>query len=163
MSRELNDIDLKIINLFKSGVTTMEIGKEVGKTKNAICGLISRYREWGYMAEKRFGRPKDPLPKKERVIKEPIRRNPISKSRINYLFRQPKLDKELAKRVIPIGHVSPPVTNGIIFWDLKRTSCRYVLNDGRPETFKFCGEPIHNKAYCAYHASICYMPNERRK
>lgn len=158
MARELNDLDLKIIDLFKSGVTTSQIGKEVGKSKNSICGLISRYREWGYMEEKRFGMSKEFRPKQDRS-KSPM----LVEKRLKYLFDRPKLDKAIAKRTIPTGPVLPPVTDGITFWKLKRTSCRYVLNDGLPETFKFCGEPIHNKAYCAYHASICYMPNIKRE
>lgn len=154
MSRELNAIDLKIIDLFKSGMTTRKIGEEVGKTKNSICGLISRYRDWGYLIDKRAGGAGMPKPQKERT-RSPV----LVEKRLKYLFNRPKLDKAIANRTIPTGPVLPPATKGITFWKLKNTSCRYILNDGRPETFKFCGEPIHNRSYCAYHASVCYMPN----
>lgn len=158
MTKELNAIDLKIIELFKSGMTTAKIGDEVGKTKNSICGLIYRYRSWGYISDKRTGGAGMPKPQKERT------RNPhVVKKRLNYLFSKPRLDMSIAKRAIPEVPLSAPVTNGVTFWKLKKNSCRYVLNDGRPETFKFCGEPIHSKSYCAYHASICYVPNVKKR
>lgn len=145
MRRELNDIDEKIIQLYKMGLPTTEIGHRVGKTKGSVCGLLFRYREGGHLGTKRYTGPLIIGPKK-------TRRRAERKPSILPLFTA------MGRASLPQPIVVPtkPETNGITFWKLKRSSCRYVINDGRPENFLFCGEPIHNRAYCAYHASVCY-------
>ena len=46
------------------------------------------------------------------------------------------------------------------FTELTSRSCRFVLNDGRPETFFFCGEPKSVGPYCKDHAALCYLKRE---
>lgn len=157
MSRELNEIDLKIISMFKTGFTTATIGKEVGKSKNSICGLLSRYREWGFLDVKRTKGIGGPKPRKPRADS-----HALVEKRLKYLFNLSKLDQSIANRAVPETPLLPPVTDGISFWNLTRKTCRYILNDGMAESFKFCGEPIGKGPYCLYHHSICYTKSERK-
>lgn len=43
-------------------------------------------------------------------------------------------------------------------WELKPTSCRYVLNEGNPASYIFCGKPKAASSYCAEHYRLCYVP-----
>lgn len=47
------------------------------------------------------------------------------------------------------------------FGELKQyNQCRYIVNDGPASHYLFCGKPKEKGSYCAYHASICYIPSK---
>jgi len=52
----------------------------------------------------------------------------------------------------------PAKQQGLMIWQLKPWSCRYIIDTPtRKETF-YCGELVAQRSYCAIHAAICYRP-----
>ena len=48
------------------------------------------------------------------------------------------------------------------FDQLRKNSCRFVLNDGKPSSFLFCSAPMKaGSSYCEEHHKICYTKLER--
>ena len=143
-------VEEKILNLWTLGYSTSKIAAEIGRSKNSVCGLIFRMRERGIsIPPKKSTREVVVLekPAAPRVRSAPMTgRHLVSKKR--------KTFPELAKYT----KGSAKDSLNIRFWKLKNNSCRYVVNDGRPETFIFCGAPKERGAYCAEHAAICFMP-----
>ena len=44
----------------------------------------------------------------------------------------------------------------LTLFDLKRTSCRYIIHMDSPDGALYCGEVIDRGAYCKEHADRCY-------
>lgn len=158
MIKQITEIDKKIMSLYNMGMGTRAIAAEVGKSKNSICGLLTRYRSWGFEVRKGAVKkqvtasvPKAPKPIKQILKPRAQRKHPFQ---MKFSFIDPK-------PLIHAEEIVNPVGKNLRFEQLKRTSCRYVVNSGRPENFLFCGEPIDRGAYCEHHANICYIPNEK--
>lgn len=157
MPKELNAIELKIIQLYQDGMGTRFIGMEVGRTKNSVCGFLSRCREWGYLGPA-MKRPKADTDLRKEPVKRVIGNRP-SAIKMRY-FREMNLQSKIAAAQ---DLLNPPDTRGITFEKLKNNSCRYIISGGNGRPHMYCGEPKQHKSYCLYHASICYIPSERRE
>jgi len=152
----LDDYEQKIVDLWNAKYPASEIAKALGKTRNTIVGKVWRLRRHGvefiHHPIKVSSGPKVVKPKAARASK------PFSGIRFNKAPRFPKSD------ALPLKEAVEAKPLNIGFWNLKANSCRYVMNDGRPENFIFCGAPKERGSYCEAHASICYMvPNLREK
>lgn len=136
----MNDVEAKILELWNKGVSTAKIGAEVGKTKGSICGLLWRMRRRGLI-----------IPTRQQIsVSEKFHEKREEKIQLKHKER-PDLLEQFVKPVL--AH-----SLNIGFWKLKNNSCRYVVNDGRPEQFIFCGAPKKQGAYCEAHSAICYLP-----
>lgn len=148
----LDDYEKQVVELWNLGKSASEIGKILGKTRNSIVGKIWRIRQRGFDISNRESRKKKvkaerkPRPKKEKVIKTVFVGN-VEKTVVEF-------KPQKAESANPLN---------IKFNKLKKDSCRYVMNDGLPENFIFCGAPIGRGSYCEAHASICYTVSERRE
>lgn len=142
----------RLRELWEAGLTTVQIGHKLGLTKNAICGLIYRMRKDGV--------PLSPS-KNKSVAKEP--QQPVGGKVVP--MKPPKQKKAETLPPLPLfAAIEPPpppppiVRVGIQFIDLRNNSCRYVISGKRPADFLFCGDPKTTTAYCAEHATLCYVP-----
>ena len=139
LRRELNQRDKLVLSLWKKGLTGSQIGEKLGTTRSAILGLINRLRAAGYVEYRaKKPRPKKDAPPKPRKVPEK------------------KLDQfELlisAPVVVPAPEPSKPLT----IMELTRRSCRYILNDGKPSSFLYCGKTTERGSYCQDHHKICF-------
>lgn len=157
MDKKLEDIDYEIIRLYKMGMFTKEIGQQVGKSKGSICGLIYRYRQWGFL-----GPAMEKVKKSEDHRKAPPKR--VTGSRPSIVKLRHFKEKQNVHSKIDAYQLklNLPNTVGISFWDLKNNSCRYIVSGGDGRPHMYCGEPKEHKSYCLYHGSICYMKPEPR-
>lgn len=139
LRRELTERDKLVLSLWKKGLTGSQIGEKLGTTRSAILGLINRLRAAGYVEY----RAKQPRPKRK------ARPKPRKAS-------EKKLDQfELlisAPVVVPAPEPSKPLT----IMELTRRSCRYILNDGKPSSFLYCGKTTEKGSYCREHYKICF-------
>lgn len=149
------DFVVKLLALWEKGMTGSEIAKELGTTRNAVMGKLHRLKAEGRVV----ARPKDM--KKVAVADEEKPRQP----------KEPKPKREkptlitLPSTTVQRGLTSKPVVpvvervkrGPVRFADLTRRACRYVINNGRPETYLFCGEvSAPGLPYCEDHAKLCY-------
>lgn len=139
LRRKLTDRDKLVLSLWKKGLTGSQIGEKIGTTRSAILGLINRLRAAGYVEY----RAKNPRPKKDTPPKP--RKAPEKKlDQFELLISAPV--------VIPVPEPSKPLT----IMELTRRSCRYILNDGKPSSFLYCGKTTERGSYCRDHHKICF-------
>ena len=123
--------------LWDQGLTTGEIGKALGVSKNAVVGKAHRLGL--------NGRP------------SPIRRNEdeasVSAEGTNNVKENKKTCKAAAQKTAEKEKKKLFTVN-----DLTSTSCRWPVGDPKDEDFHFCGkESLPDKPYCAEHAAIAYV------
>jgi len=133
----LNDTDKDIIKLWEQGFSGSHIGKELCITRNAVMGRIHRLRAAGVVVASRTTDAAFDMPKKK-----------------NYRKPYPAPKPEPA----PV-----PRTQGVKFMDLQFNDCKYVMNDGSPASYIFCGLPVKDRSYCEEHYKVCYVPPEGRR
>lgn len=158
----MTTIDEKILELWKLGYTTSRIAAALNTSKNSVCGRIFRMREKGIQIPPKRSTKEVLVPRKkvERKV-EPKIAKPFTapkRSNLTGLHLVSKKPSKPISEVTKFTRGSAKDSLNIGFWKLKKTSCRYVVNDGRPEQFIFCGASQERGPYCAEHAAICYMP-----
>jgi GcrA cell cycle regulator len=157
----------KVVALWNKGLTTREMGAELGLTKNAVCGLLKRMRDAGVALKPRTPPASQTPAKKPAVAKTPP--NVISLSVIKTTAKAAKETKVVQgiQQVLPFPELAPkppepPAAkkqrDGIRFMQLRSSSCRFIISGKEPENFLFCGDPKERGSYCAEHAALCYVP-----
>ena len=121
--------------LWEKGLTTGEIGKALGVSKNAVVGKAHRLGLNGRPSPIRRGDEEenvDTAPTEEK--KKAVKAVPAKKEQ-----------EKQAKKLFTVN-------------DLTSTSCRWPIGDPKDEDFHFCGkEALPDKPYCAEHAEIAYV------
>jgi GcrA cell cycle regulator len=141
---------------FEAGLTCSEIAREIGVTRNAVIGKLSRLG---------LTRPRDVLGKPLRRAADLARPNMPRPRR----FRRAPADifgqREMLKRVFaaaqPDAYEQPivPIDNGrgCTLFELGERKCRWPISDPGRDDFCFCGnEPVPGLPYCAGHARMAY-------
>ncbi len=133
--------------LWKKGLTTGEIGRVIGMSKNAVVGKAHRLG----LESRPSPIKREEAPKKEkapRVIKKEVK--PAVKK------EQPVV-LETAEPVKPVKKTKLGKNKGVKLVDLKPTSCRWPEGDPKDPDFHFCGkEAVPGKSYCEEHCAVAY-------
>jgi GcrA cell cycle regulator len=139
--------------LWADGLPSAEIGRRIGKSKNAILGKAHR-----------LGLPDRPSPI---PLSSPTRYRAGSKSKVVVIKRAPKvtLPSLAAPRaatppkltvVRPVMQAPPPKPPTPMP-SRYRDNCCWVLGDNKP--WRYCDAPaVDGKPYCADHAKAAYVP-----
>ncbi len=124
--------------LWDKGLTTGEIGKALGVSKNAVVGKAHR-----------LGLNSRP---------SPIRRNDDENIPANEAKQSDEKKKTI--KIQPASKKTAEKEKKKLFTvnDLTSSSCRWPIGDPKDEDFHFCGkEALPDKPYCAEHAAIAYV------
>ena len=153
--------DLRL--MWKQGLTTGEIGKRLGVSKNSIVGKVHRLQL--------DARP-SPIKKKEELeaesvaaaqptlqpeVKEPKKApQPAKDVKENKEAKEPKTPAK------PAAQATKPVAdkkNDIIrLADLDNRTCRWPIGDPKDENFHFCGKKVRvGQTYCEEHSLMAYV------
>ena len=120
--------------LWDKGLTTGEIGKALGVSKNAVVGKAHR-----------LGLNSRP---------SPIRRGDEEAENTADTVKKKKAAKSDSAKKNPEQEKKKLFTVN----DLTSSSCRWPIGDPKDEDFHFCGkEALPDKPYCAEHAAIAYV------
>jgi hypothetical protein len=142
-----------LIKMWKAGKTGLQIAEKIGTTRNAVMGKLKRLRDKGLIEYKTV----------------PVKREDEKNFKIrgNLLFlpiRNRRIIREIksGKRDAPQVFVSPEAKNlrkpPVRFADLTSRSCKFVINDGNPKDFLFCGDDRKDgSSYCERHHKMCYV------
>lgn len=116
--------------LWNEGLTTGDIGKALGVSKNAVVGKAHRL---GLNS-----RP-SPIRRDEDEAATPeLPLNPVKTEKV-------KAAKKQAEKLFTVN-------------DLTHSSCRWPIGDPKDADFHFCGkEALPDKPYCAEHAAVAYV------
>ncbi len=158
--------------LWDQGVSTGEIGKRLGVTKNSVVGKVHRLKLVGRPSPiKRADSTKvEPKAKKEETKKEKPKAQ-----KIEVLEKPKKVEKlEPAKtkqiehfeeevkivRVKEAPQIAPSTRKdgGYSLTELGISSCRWPIGDPKDENFHFCGKKTRSgQTYCDEHSQIAYV------
>lgn len=158
--------DLK--KMWDEGLTTGEIGKRLGVSKNSIVGKVHRLQL--------VARP-SPIKKKEDNAEKSSASAPAPKEPKTVAPATPKEEKKepkaenkptpaaaaSASRMETIRnsvHVNHPQGHHhkTMLTDLDNHTCRWPVGDPKDENFHFCGRKIKlGQTYCDEHAAIAYV------
>lgn len=155
MASDWNDaLIARLRALWDEGLSTAEIGRRLGFTKNAIVGKAHRLQ----------------LPARP----SPIRRDVVG--------RQPK--PRLAPRAAPVTlkplAIVPHVTNGrvkhtlpaqdipaapaTVFKPRAATACSFSIGEPRTTGFRFCDDVAEpGRPYCPVHVALCFVRRPHRE
>lgn len=152
----MDDYEKRIVELWNQGYSTSMIASQLGRSKNMICGKIFRMREKGFDLSPRAVVTK--VKTETGQTKVAKRRSTMNKPLLGLLFK--KKAEERVRPIVIVKEKKAPNQRNIKFKHLSSESCRFIINDGRPENFIFCGAQKERGAYCAEHAAICYIPSK---
>lgn len=158
----MEDNRQEIKNLWLTGLSAKQIGVQLGLSRNAVIGKIYRMREAGEIgvrdSDSRMHSIRATTKKleAERVLTlfDLMRETPFEKEE----------PQETAQEILIIApsKTEEPSGTPIKFDQLTFRSCRYVLNDGDPQNFLFCGKIKNGRSYCKEHEAICYYRIDRK-
>src|SRR5215831_11443126 len=141
---------------FEAGLTCSEIAREIGVTRNAVIGKLSRLG---------LSRPRDVLAKPLRRAaalagpKSPRSRRAL-RMRADILTQRKMLNNAFAAAEPPASDEPVvPIDNGrgCTLLELGERKCRWPISDPGLEDFCFCGnEPVAGLPYCLGHARMAY-------
>jgi GcrA cell cycle regulator len=132
---------------FEAGFTCREIAQEIGVSRNAVIGKISRLSLSGRkrVSGRRSERKSSPNVRHPRVVGH--------------------------RRILVARHATPqppaeevPIHNGrcCSLFELSKEKCRWPINKPGAVDFWFCGnKPVEGLPYCEGHARIAYQPASR--
>jgi GcrA cell cycle regulator len=129
---------------FEAGLSCREIANEIGVSRNAVIGKLSRLN---LTREKKIEIRKDG-PRKSR---------PRSVPRLQYrmlrqLFAEASVEDD--QGIQSEQHCS--------LLELSEERCRWPINSPGEEGFCFCGNrPLNGLPYCAGHSRLAYQPGSR--
>ena len=133
--------------MWQNGLTTNEIAKHLGVSKNSVVGKVHRLSL--------IARP-SPIKKKEEEAQLPLVQ-PVKKP-------HQKQKDESAKEVCPqestpVLTEKPVTTKGCIkLSELNSHTCRWPIGDPKDDHFCFCGNKVRaGQTYCDEHAAIAYV------
>lgn len=142
--------DLK--KLWLDGLSTSEIAKKLGISKNSVVGKVHRLSL--------SGRP-SPIKKKEEEIKRAAAAR-AKKIKETHAKEAPAVEIEEETITISVEKAAPKAAvrtdNLIRVTDLDSHTCRWPLGDPRDENFHFCGKKVRTgQTYCDEHSAIAYV------
>ena len=143
--------DLK--KMWKQGLTTNEIAKNLGVSKNSIVGKVHRLNL--------TARP-SPIKKKEDVdslnksVATPA--NTESGTPVVKTAKKAAADT-VAADIKPAGFEKTAGSSACLkLTELDNHTCRWPIGDPRDDNFCFCGKKIRSgQTYCEEHAALAYV------
>lgn len=155
--------------MWAEGLTTGEIGKRLGVSKNSIVGKVHRLGL--------SGRP-SPIKKKEEneTIAASVE-TPTKPAKEKNVAKEPKVTKPKAEKAV-VTTENPTEKNIVktecqpkihnhggktMLTDLDNHTCRWPLGDPKDENFHFCGRKVRiGQTYCDEHANIAYVKANKK-
>ena len=181
-----NSILKKLKGLVGKGLSTAEIGKKLGISKNAVVGKLHRMG-WnsgaGESATEKSKKESGKSSASKPVAKKTAPVKPVKSKKITKSTKVPKNAKVATKAkdvkksnaaikpsVEPKKIVGRPIANrggnvhqrivqhALEMANLKPNQCRWPIGDPDSENFHFCGNPVFvGKPYCYEHCKQAYQ------
>ncbi len=163
----------KLKKLWKQGLTTVEIGRALGISKNAVVGKVHRLQLSGRPSPiKRAGDAQTAKPVAKPVKQPATNKTEVKKTAKTEQKPEKKVEvkaKVSVKETAPVKEkIQQPKAkkenaivaseNMLSLMDLGPTSCRWPIGDPKDEDFHFCDkEAVEGKPYCLIHCAQAYV------
>jgi GcrA cell cycle regulator len=129
-----------------AGFSCAEIAREIGVTRNAVIGKISRLK---------LTRVKNAMAgaRERRLAASPPRRSVVTQHQLL-----------MALRAMPEPEPSNGSAHRCSLLELGQEKCRWPISEPGAEDFCFCGDqPVTGLPYCPAHARIAYHSAARQR
>ena len=149
--------------MWKQGLTTGEIGKRLGVSKNSIVGKVHRLGLSGRPSPIKKKETSQPEAEKNEASNSSIAKTPKMKAEKPSAPKPVKQDKKAEIEasvdekieIAPMAHHHHGKT---ALTDLDNHTCRWPIGDPKDENFHFCGKKVRiGQTYCDEHAAIAYV------
>jgi GcrA cell cycle regulator len=135
---------------FEAGLTCREIACDIGVSRNAVIGKLSRLN---LTRDKNHDAPR------------PARKDPANKA------KRPRSVPRLQYRMLQAVYAEPAADNEPIhnahccsLLELSKERCRWPISTPGAADFCFCGNtPVEGLPYCAGHTRLAYRPGSRQR
>lgn len=143
-------IDL-LISRWAEGASMTLIANEVGRSRNAVAGQITKLRNKGVVLDARIKGGSRKVRIKEAVPSVPC------------TTKAPPMPVVIEKPIrIRLNVVESPIA--VTFAELQPHHCKFPMGDPRRSDFRFCGgHRLENKPYCQEHTTITETQPFRRR
>jgi len=139
----------QVISLHSQGLSASVIGTRLGRTKNAICGIIYRLRQQGVI--------NTPLAEGRKERRERARAASVRLVKAGRILCKPKPREPRTIETAPIPLPREEDTARVSFADLERHHCRFICCAEAGEAVAagkklYCGlKQVHGTSYCEGH------------
>ncbi len=138
-------------NRFEAGLSCREIADDIGVSRNAVIGKLSRLN----LTREKIGDARRPARKDAAKGRRPktVPRLQYQMLKALYGETQPAADDE-------------PIHNGhcCSLLELSEERCRWPISTPGAADFCFCGNtPLEGLPYCAGHTRLAYRPGSRQR
>jgi GcrA cell cycle regulator len=139
-------------NRFEAGLSCREIACDIGVTRNAVIGKLSRLN----LKRENDGDTRRP-PRKDAAAKGPRGK---AVPRLQY-----QMLRALYAEPEPLGDDAPIHNEHTCsLMELSAEKCRWPISNPGAEDFCFCGNtPIDGLPYCPGHTRLAYRPGSRQR
>lgn len=153
----------KLKALVAKGLSTSEIGKKIGVSKNAVVGKLNRLgwnsKAGGITSDEPVKKAKDKEILKKKSIKIKEVKTKVKKIEIS---ETPKIKP--IKRTKEISASQKIIKTALEMASLKKDQCRWPIGDTDSDDFHFCGKKVFpGKPYCYEHCKCAYKLNAPKK
>lgn len=154
-----------LTKMWQQGLTTNEIAKALGVSKNSIVGKVHRLnldaRPSPIKKKEEITKTKK-LPSKEKIkSKVSVKQTPSKpvQEQTSIIKKEASVEEEQVK-IEPKLSPNPTYHKNtcIKLADLDSHTCRWPIGDPRDDNFCFCGRHVKSgQTYCEEHAAIAYV------
>jgi len=137
-------------NRFEAGLSCREIANDIGVSRNAVIGKLSRLN---LTREKPPGTPRP-------ARRDSAKGRPKSIPRLQYqLLRKLYSEPQLLANHEPISKDAC-----CSLQELSEARCRWPIGNPGATDFRFCGiTPVESLPYCLGHTRLAYRPGSRQR
>lgn len=167
--------------MWKQGLTTAEIGKKLGVSKNSIVGKVHRLGLSGrpspikkkdvgeeHAASNKTvlkdkaprGETESPKAASEPAVKEEVK--PAKPSSAEKISEKKESRKEETKECFKSDLEKS--AKAVSLMELDNHTCRWPLGDPKDDNFHFCGKKVKiGQTYCEEHSAVAYVKPGKSK
>lgn len=164
------DLITELTRLWNEGLSTSEIGRRIGVSKNAVVGKAHRLGlDTRPSPIKRTGVARPRAEKRAAPTRPVLAPMPISAAAAPGAVQRP-VSNPTPARAEPVraeprrAHRSAAETGEKIVALTGNKPCCWPVGDPREPGFRFCGNrALVDKPYCQEHAAIAYIPAKKKE
>lgn len=136
---------------FEAGLSCREIADDIGVSRNAVIGKLSRLN----LTREKSGDARRPVKKDAARRPRPKALPRLQYQMLQALYAEPQPAAE--DEPIHDGHCCSLL-------ELSEERCRWPISNPGAEDFCFCGNtPVEGLPYCAGHTRLAYRPGSRQR